>query len=78
MELRNTPSNGVKIRYFTNCLEKSDSLLQENATCDGLTVGSLVNYTLSIEVGSWNATFILLIVAYTCYVLGYRMPYGKN
>ena len=47
VEMKDTASAGVKIRYYTSCL---GDLLQENNKCDGLRVGSLVNFTVSIEV----------------------------
>ena len=47
LELKDTAPPGVKIRYYTSCLAR---LLQENNKCDGLRVGSTINFTVSVEV----------------------------
>lgn len=50
VELRDNANNGVKLRYFTNCLDK-DSSVRETTSCDKLKVGSLIKYNITIEVG---------------------------
>jgi len=47
LELKDTAPPGVKIRYYTSCLAR---LLQENNKCDGLRVGSTINFTVSVEI----------------------------
>ncbi|EFX68653.1 hypothetical protein DAPPUDRAFT_301280 [Daphnia pulex] len=49
VELRDNANNGVKLRYFTNCLDK-DSSVRETASCDKLKVGSLIKYNITIEI----------------------------
>nr|CAH0109134.1 unnamed protein product [Daphnia galeata] len=49
VELRDNATNGIKVRYFTKCLEQ-DSQVQESSTCGGLKVGSLIKYNISIEI----------------------------
>jgi len=49
VEMKDTASAGVRIRYYTSCF---GDLLQENNRCDGLRAGSLVNFTVSVEVAN--------------------------
>ncbi|XP_032788871.2 integrin beta-PS [Daphnia magna] len=50
VELKDNATNGVKVRYFTNCLQPAGSPVQESASCGGLKVGSLIRYNISIEI----------------------------
>lgn len=47
IELKDTATNGFKVRYFTSC---AGTLIQENNKCEGVKVGSTVDYSISIEV----------------------------
>lgn len=61
--MRDTASSGIKVTYYSNCLNQSEPLKQTNK-CDGLKVGTLVNFQAEIEVTEcppnrkdWNQVF---------------------
>lgn len=45
--MTDTAGPEVKVRYYTAC---TGTLVQENNKCEGLKVGDIVNFTISIEV----------------------------
>ena len=47
-------TDGVVVRYFTRCLRPIGSPLTENRTCDGLGVGTTVDFTISIDTSLVN------------------------
>jgi len=63
VEMRDTASSAIKVTYYSSCLDKSGQLKQTNK-CDGLKVGTVVNFQAEIEVTScppnrkdWVQTF---------------------
>lgn len=61
--MRDTASNAIKVTYYSSCLNKNGVLNKTNK-CDGLKVGTIVNFQAEIEVTScppnkndWSQTF---------------------
>lgn len=61
--MRDTASSDIKVTYYSSCLDKSGQLKPTNK-CDGLKVGTVVNFQAEIEVTScppnrkdWIQTF---------------------
>jgi len=61
--MRDTASNAIKVTYYSNCLDENSPLKQTNK-CDGLKVGTVVNFKAEIEVAAcppnrkdWRQTF---------------------
>lgn len=46
VDLKDTANKGVKVRYFTAC---TGTTVHENSKCEGLKVGTTVNFTVNIE-----------------------------
>jgi len=63
VEMRDTASSAIKVTYYSSCLDK-DGVLKQTNKCDGLKVGTVVNFQAEIEVTScppnrkdWTQTF---------------------
>lgn len=63
VEMRDTASSAIKVTYYSSCLDK-DGVLKQTNKCDGLKVGTVVNFQAEIEVTScppnrkdWSQTF---------------------
>lgn len=61
--MRDTATSDVKVTYYSNCLDKNGPLKQ-TSKCDGLKVGTVVNFKAEIEVTAcppnrkdWRQTF---------------------
>lgn len=48
VEMKDTSSDGIKIRYFTAC---TGTLVRESNMCKNLHVDDIVNFTITVEVG---------------------------
>eukprot|EP00102_Acyrthosiphon_pisum_P022565 XP_016659775.1 PREDICTED: integrin beta-PS-like [Acyrthosiphon pisum] len=51
VEMRDTASSAIKVTYHSSCLDK-DGVLKQTNKCDGLKVGTVVNFQAEIEVTS--------------------------
>lgn len=49
--MKDTASSSIKVTYWSSCLDKNGPLKQTNK-CDGLKVGTVVNFQAEIEVTS--------------------------
>lgn len=49
--MRDTASSAIRVTYYSNCLDKNGPLKQTNK-CDGLKVGTVVNFQAEILVTS--------------------------
>lgn len=49
IEMKDTASSDIKVTYYSKCLDTDGELKQTNK-CDGLKVGTLVNFEAKIEV----------------------------
>ena len=47
VELKDTAPSSIKTRYYTAC---SGSLVQEQSRCDHVKIGTVFEYTISVEV----------------------------
>lgn len=61
--MRDTASSAIKVTYYSSCLNKTGQPIPTNK-CDGLKVGTVVNFEAVIEVTScppnrkdWTQTF---------------------
>ncbi|XP_025415221.1 integrin beta-PS isoform X2 [Sipha flava] len=51
VEMKDNATSSIKVTYWSNCLDKNGPLKQTNK-CDGLKVGTVVNFQAEIEVTS--------------------------
>jgi len=65
VEMKDTASSGVKVTYYSKCLNEDGPLVQTNK-CDGLKVGTVVNFQAEVEVKEcppdpedWKQTFMI-------------------
>lgn len=56
--MKDTAGPDFKVRYFTSC---TGTTLHENNKCDGLKVGTTVNFTISIEVAKKKKNTTILL-----------------
>lgn len=61
--MKDTSSSAVKVTYYSRCLNPNDQP-KETHKCDGLKVGTMVQFEVNIEVtacpanrNEWNQTF---------------------
>lgn len=64
IEMKDTASNYVSLRYYSSCL--GNGPLVETNECDGLKVGNKVEFTVEVEVpacpenrAEWNQKFLI-------------------
>ena len=50
VDMKDNATDGVQLRYFTRCLQPLGSPLNETRKCDGLGVGTIIDFTVSINV----------------------------
>lgn len=68
VEMKDTASNAVKLKYFSSCL--GGGPLVETNSCDGLKVGNKVEFTVEVEVtacpkdaSEWKQKFLIYPVS---------------
>lgn len=78
VEIKDTASNAVKIRYFTTGLGNGQK--KETNKCDGLKVGTKIDFIAQVEVTScpankseWKQTFQIYPVSETCLEICYSI-----